>query len=152
MTTQPDYSKIYTHAPEQHPNLILGSLQLLFWMFFRPTAFKNHLKRIHPVLESDISLITVLRGESYIRKKPALWKFILQGFFILPISLTVLARTVIILFFMALGPGSRRKNLVYCCTIAARRSTFTRVTQMKSGRASGQCIRLFPACCATRAA
>lgn len=45
MTTQPDYSKIYTHAPEQHPNLILGSLQLLFWMSFLPTAFKNHLKQ-----------------------------------------------------------------------------------------------------------
>ena len=53
MTTQPDYSKIYSHTPEQHPNLILGSLQLLFWMFFLPKAFKNHLKRIHPVLEIE---------------------------------------------------------------------------------------------------
>jgi hypothetical protein len=44
MTTQPDYSKIYTHAPEQHPNLILGSLELLFSMFFRPTAFKINIK------------------------------------------------------------------------------------------------------------
>ena len=103
MTTQPDYSKIYSHTPEQHPNLILGSLQLLFWMFFLPKAFKNHLKRIHPVLETDTSLITVLRRGSGILNNPALRKFVLQGFFILPISLTVLARTVVILFLMALG-------------------------------------------------
>lgn len=36
----------YTDAPEQHPNLILGSLQLLFWIFFRPSAWRNHLTRI----------------------------------------------------------------------------------------------------------
>ncbi|MFH7028288.1 MAG: hypothetical protein ACHBN1_23525 [Heteroscytonema crispum UTEX LB 1556] len=41
----------YTHAPEQHPNLILGSLQLLFWFIFRPKAFCNHLRRIDPTLE-----------------------------------------------------------------------------------------------------
>ena len=103
MTNQADYSKIYTHAPEQHPNLILGSLQLLFWMFFLPTAFRNHLKGIHLLLETDTSLITVLRRESGILKNPALWKFILQGFVILPISLTVLARAIVILFLMTLG-------------------------------------------------
>ncbi|MGB6299190.1 MAG: ATP-binding protein, partial [Rivularia sp. (in: cyanobacteria)] len=103
MTNQPDYSKIYTHAPEQHPNLILGSLQLLFWMFFLPTAYKNHLKRIHPVLESNTSLITVLRRESDILKNPALWKFILQGFVILPVLLTVVARAIVILFLLTSG-------------------------------------------------
>ncbi|MDY6897537.1 MAG: hypothetical protein SWZ49_05585 [Cyanobacteriota bacterium] len=103
MTTQPDYSKIYTHAPEQHPNLILGSLQLLFWMFFRPAAFKNHLKSIHPVLETNTSLITVLRIENHLLKNPALWKFILQGFVILPVLSTVVARAIVILFLVALG-------------------------------------------------
>ena len=43
-----DYSKIYTDTPEQHPNLILGSLQLLFWLFFRPKAWGNHLEHIDP--------------------------------------------------------------------------------------------------------
>jgi hypothetical protein len=103
MTTQPDYSKIYTHAPEQHPNLILGSLQLFFWVFFRPTAFKNHLKRIHPILDGDTSLITVLQKESDILKNLALWKFILQGFVILPALLTVLTRVMVILFLVASG-------------------------------------------------
>ena len=35
----------YTNEPEKHPNLILGSLQLLFWLFFRPSAWQNYLKR-----------------------------------------------------------------------------------------------------------
>jgi hypothetical protein len=42
------------NAPEQHPNLILGSLQLLFWLFFRPSAWQNHLKRIDPALDTRI--------------------------------------------------------------------------------------------------
>ena len=103
MTTQPDYSKIYTHAPEQHPNLILGSLQLLFWMFFHPTAFTNHLKRIHPILETDTSLITILRRESSILNNPALRKFVLQGFVILPVLLIVVERAIVILVLVALG-------------------------------------------------
>jgi hypothetical protein len=36
----------YTDSPEQHPNLILGSLQLLFWMVFHPSAWQNHIARI----------------------------------------------------------------------------------------------------------
>ncbi|MFP4103125.1 MAG: ATP-binding protein, partial [Coleofasciculus sp.] len=36
----------YTDSPEQHPNLILGSLQLLFWIFFHPSAWQNHIARI----------------------------------------------------------------------------------------------------------
>jgi hypothetical protein len=36
----------YTNAPQQHPNLILGSLQVLFWVFFRLTVWRNHLTRI----------------------------------------------------------------------------------------------------------
>ncbi|BAY82951.1 hypothetical protein NIES267_24370 [Calothrix parasitica NIES-267] len=98
MTTQPDYSKIYTHAPEQHPNLILGSLQFLFWVFFRPTAFKNHLKRIHPILDTDISLITALKRESDILENPALRKFFVQGFFILPILLGVILCVAIYIY------------------------------------------------------
>ncbi len=102
MTTQPDYSKIYTHAPEQHPNLILGSLQLLFWLFFRPTAFRNHLKRIHPVFENNTSLITVLREEYEILENQAVRKFILQGFVILPVLVIVIANLSLVALGMPL--------------------------------------------------
>ncbi len=43
----------YTNAPEQHPNWILGSLQLLFWLVFRPSAWGNYLKLIDPALDPD---------------------------------------------------------------------------------------------------
>ncbi|OCQ92703.1 hypothetical protein BCD64_08100 [Nostoc sp. MBR 210] len=67
----------YTNAPEQHSNLILGSLQLLFWLFFRPVAWNNHLKHIHPNLDSLSSLITVIRRGG--------WRVIIQGNIIVPI-------------------------------------------------------------------
>ncbi len=91
MTTQPDYSKIYTHAPEQHPNLILGSLQLLFWMFFRPTAFRNHLKHIDAALD-----LNILNKNRLILKNSALHKLFIQAFLILP-SLTYLITILVLL-------------------------------------------------------
>ncbi|MBW4563328.1 MAG: hypothetical protein KME32_19690 [Mojavia pulchra JT2-VF2] len=79
----------YTDAPEQHPNLILGSLQLLFWLFFRPAAWRNHLKRIDPTLNTDISLIDFIRQGRWWNF--ALWRLLIQGYIILPliVNLTV---------------------------------------------------------------
>ena len=73
----------YTDAPEQHPNLILGSLQLLFWLFFRPTAWRNHVERIRS------------RG---LWRNQAWWRLLVQGCLILT-SLTYL---LIILVLWAL--------------------------------------------------
>src|SRR6056297_971270 len=67
----------YTNATQQHPNLILGSVQLLFWLLFRPEAWLNHLKRIDPTLDSKSSLITVIKKGG--------WRLIIQGNIILPI-------------------------------------------------------------------
>ncbi|MDQ2097944.1 MAG: AAA family ATPase [Tychonema bourrellyi B0820] len=59
----------YTDSPEQDSNLILGSLQLLFWLFFHPSAWRNHLKR-----------------------NPALWKLGIQAFLVVP----VLANSIVV--------------------------------------------------------
>ena len=75
-----DYSKIYTHATEQHPNLILGSLQLLFWLFFRPKAWKNYLKRIDSALDYDSTVKQSLQWHN-----DKLWKLLLQAYVILPV-------------------------------------------------------------------
>jgi hypothetical protein len=49
--TSPDLPRnAYTDAPEQHHNLILGSLQLLFWLIFRPSAWRNYLRVTEYVL------------------------------------------------------------------------------------------------------
>lgn len=83
----------YTNAPQQHPNLILGSLQLLFWLFFRPAAWRNHLKRIDSTLDTDISLITFI-GQGRWRNL-ALWRLFIQGYIILPILVNLLLGLVL---------------------------------------------------------
>src|SRR5512147_430425 len=46
----------YTDAPELHPNIILGSLQLLFWIFIHPSAWANYVAGIDPALRTDFTL------------------------------------------------------------------------------------------------
>ncbi|MFB2876056.1 AAA family ATPase [Floridanema aerugineum] len=79
----------YTHAPEQHPNLIIGSLQLLWWIFLRPSAFRNHLTRIDPDINTDSSLLKI-----WIKQKrwcnPALWRLSIQSYIVLPILVNIL--------------------------------------------------------------
>ncbi|MEG4419802.1 ATP-binding protein [Microcoleus sp. LAD1_D5] len=77
----------YTNAPEQHPNLILGSLQLLFWLFFHPSAWQNHVKRIDPALDTQSNTNRGLRWQN-----PALWKLLIQAFLVLP----VLANSIVV--------------------------------------------------------
>src|SRR5919199_3560492 len=79
--TSPDVPRnAYTDAPEQRPNLILGSLQLLFWVFFRPSAWQNHLKLIDPALDRESNSKRGLRWQN-----PALWKLLIQAFLVLPV-------------------------------------------------------------------
>ncbi|MDZ7958762.1 MAG: hypothetical protein RMY34_12925 [Aulosira sp. DedQUE10] len=67
----------YTNEPQQHPNLILGSLQLLFWLFLRPAAWRNHLERIEPALETDTSLISLMRQGRW--RNFGLWRLLNSG-------------------------------------------------------------------------
>lgn len=55
MSDQPDTA--YTDAPRQHPNFLLGSLHLLFWLFVHPSAWRNHVARIDPTLSPDFALL-----------------------------------------------------------------------------------------------
>lgn len=87
----PPVPHAYTDAPEQHPNLILGSLQLLFWLFFHPSAFRNHLKRIDPALRPDAEL----RRSRLQWRNPALWRFLLQGYLVLPLLVYLTLGTVL---------------------------------------------------------
>ncbi|MEH2060798.1 MAG: AAA family ATPase [Nostoc sp.] len=96
----------YTNAPQQHPNLILGSLQLVFWLFFRPTAWRNHLERIDLNLESNSSLSILLRQGRW--RNLALWRFFIQAYFILPI----LANFLLGLVLWVLGEPIA--NIAFC--------------------------------------
>ena len=81
----------YTDSPEQHPNLIFGSLQLLFWLFFHPSAWRNHLKRIDPALDTESDGKTRLRWQN-----PVLWKLLIQAFLVSP----VLANSIVVTFIL----------------------------------------------------
>ncbi|WP_298912124.1 AAA family ATPase [uncultured Nostoc sp.] len=111
----------YTYTPEQHTNSILGSLQLLFWLFFRPSALRNHLERIDPALDSNSSLIILLRQGRW--RNLALWRLFIQGCFILPILANLLLGLVLwtlgepianiafrVAFGMALGVAEKIDN------------------------------------------
>lgn len=78
----------YTDAPEQHPNLILGSLQLLFWLGFRPSAWRNHVTHIAPALRPDFGLVELHKADIH---NPQLRKLLLQVYGVWPllIGLTV---------------------------------------------------------------
>ncbi|MFP4413767.1 hypothetical protein [Coleofasciculus sp.] len=93
----------YTDSPEQHPNLILGSLQLFFWIIFHPSAFCNHLKRIDYTLDFHHN-----RGNSLQWQNPKFWKLLFQVYFILPI----LANLILGLVLLALGASLNEIEVV----------------------------------------
>ncbi|OUL20455.1 AAA family ATPase [Nostoc sp. 106C] len=93
MPTSGFLRNVYTHKPEQNSNLILGSLQLLFWLLFRPSAWRNHLKTIDLALYTDSSLITLLKHRRW--RNVELWRLLIQGYFILPILVNLLSGLVL---------------------------------------------------------
>lgn len=72
----------YTDAPELRPNLILGSLQLLFWLLFHPSAWRHYVARIDPALRPDFTLVKLSRGQW---RTPALRLLLIQAYIVLPL-------------------------------------------------------------------
>lgn len=75
----------YTDAPNLYSNIIVGSLQLLFWFFFHPSAWRNYVLNIDSTLSPDFALIEL--SKTHWRYK-ALRRLLIQGFFILPLLLS----------------------------------------------------------------
>ncbi|MBI1881308.1 MAG: ATP-binding protein [Chloroflexi bacterium] len=71
----------YTHAPRLHPNLILGSLQLLVWLFFHPSAWRNYVAQLDPTLPPNFA-ITDLTLPQW--RNPQLRRLLLMGYGVLP--------------------------------------------------------------------
>lgn len=84
----------YTHAPRLHSNLILASLQLAFWLFFHPSAWRNHIASIDLNLRPDFCL-TDLTQEQW--GNPALRQFLLMIYFFC-LTLTILIAAALGLF------------------------------------------------------
>ena len=52
------------YAPHLHRNVLIAALQLLSWLFLRPSAWRQHLQRCAPDLPADFTLLT-LRGRHW---------------------------------------------------------------------------------------
>ena len=74
--------EIYTDAPKQWDNLFLGSFQLLGWLFFKPSAWRNHVKRVAPDLNFDFCLAEITLAKW---RETSLWRIFIQGYLILPL-------------------------------------------------------------------
>ncbi|MCL4299110.1 MAG: ATP-binding protein [Anaerolineae bacterium] len=81
MTPPANLGSSYTHAPRLHHNLFLGSLHLLFWLIFHPSAWRNHLARIDPSLSPNFA-ITELSRQQW--RNPQLRRLLLMSYGVLP--------------------------------------------------------------------
>lgn len=102
----------YTDAPELHPNLLLGSLQLLCWLLFHPSAWRNHVTCIDPTLRSGFTLTELSRAQW---RNPALRRLLIMGYVLWPLLVGLLVSLVLwvlslpgekIVYGMAIGVGS----------------------------------------------
>jgi hypothetical protein len=73
---------IYTDAPQLHRNFFVASLQLLFWLFFHPSAWRNQIGRIDPHLPPDFCLAALDRHQL---RLPGLWKMLLLSYLTWPL-------------------------------------------------------------------
>lgn len=94
----------YTDSPPQRANLFPGAAQLLFWLFFHPSAYRNHINRITPGLRPDFALVE-LKPEQW--RNPALMRLILQGYVLWPLAAAATAGGIL----GAMGMDS--VNIVY---------------------------------------
>ncbi len=91
----------YSDAPPLSSNLIAGSLQLLFWILFHPTAWRSHIARIDPTLPPDFCLAE-LRREHW--RNPALQRLVIMIFGIWPVLVGAL---VSLTLWMNGAPGEK---------------------------------------------
>ncbi len=75
-------STAYTDSPPLHPNVLLGSAQLLAWLVFHPSAWRSHIARLDVSLCPDFCLAE-LRSHQW-RARP-FQRLFFQGFIICPL-------------------------------------------------------------------
>ena len=87
-----DLKNAYTDAPILHPNLILGALQLLFWLFLHPSAWRNYVTRIDPDLRPDFCLADLSRAQW---RNPALRRLLVTAYVLYPLLVGLLIGSVL---------------------------------------------------------
>ena len=72
----------FTNAPPLRSNLFVGSLQILFWLFFHPAAWRHHLRRLDDQLRPDFCLAE-LEGPHW--RQPAMHRLLIMLYLTWPI-------------------------------------------------------------------
>jgi hypothetical protein len=72
----------FTHAPTLHPNLLLGSLQLVFWLLIHPSTWRNYMSRIDPQLPSDFYLAELHHSQW---RNPQFRRLLIKGYVVWPL-------------------------------------------------------------------
>ncbi len=83
----------YTDAPALHPHLLIGSLQLLLWLFFHPSAWRNYVSRVDPDLPPNFSLIGISRAQW---RNPDLRRLLLKMYLICPLLVGLLVGLILV--------------------------------------------------------
>jgi hypothetical protein len=99
----------YTHTPEHHRNIMLGTLQLIFWLVFRPSAWANYVHYLDPSSGKNFYLSHLLKNQRW--KQPKVLRFLIQGFFLLPLTTSLLSLLIFV------GFGILSKQVVVTMTI-----------------------------------
>jgi hypothetical protein len=72
----------YTDAPQLHPNLILGSLQLPLWLIFHPSAWRHWTVHVDPSWRPDFTLVELGLTEW---RRPQVRRLLIQAYLVLPL-------------------------------------------------------------------
>ena len=86
----------YSNAPPLHRNVLLGTLQLLAWLLFHPSAWRSYLAQVSPPLAADFCLSQLTPAHW---RDPALRRLLFRGHVVAPL----LASTAILVEMWALG-------------------------------------------------
>ncbi len=69
-------SRRFTDTPPLSRSMIIGSLQLLFWLFFHPSAWRNHLHTLAPDLRPNFCLAELRWRHG---RRFAFWRFLFMS-------------------------------------------------------------------------
>jgi hypothetical protein len=81
---KPDSPQLFTDAPRLHPNFLIGSVQLVFWLFVHPSAWRNHLHRLDADLDTTFCL-SDLTWQHWFGWR--VWRFLFMSYLIWPLLL-----------------------------------------------------------------
>ena len=86
-------TKPFTDAPVLQPNLVVGSVQLLFWLFVHPSAWRNHIRRIDASLQPDFAMAELHHAQW---RNPHLQRLLVQGYVAIPILIGILVSLLLL--------------------------------------------------------